>query len=57
MFYVVAIFLVMVTPLAVPVTVTILHAINNWTQNVAAARPTTSSVTAPARRRAAPAAA
>jgi hypothetical protein len=37
MFYLIAIFLVMFSPLAVPVAVSILHGINNWKQNAAQA--------------------
>jgi hypothetical protein len=37
MFYLIAIVLVVASPLVVPVTVSILHAINNWKQNAAGA--------------------
>ena len=37
MFYLIAIVLVIASPLVVPVTVSILHAINNWKQNAAPA--------------------
>jgi hypothetical protein len=37
MFYLIAIFLVIVSPLAVPVAVSIVHAVNNWKQNAAPA--------------------
>jgi len=37
MFFLIAILLVMVAPLVVPVTVTIVHAVNDWRQRAAAA--------------------
>src|SRR5262249_17217483 len=37
MFYLIAIFLVIASPLAVPVAVSIVHAISNWKQNAAPA--------------------
>lgn len=39
LFYLVAIVLVMVSPLIVPVSITILHAVRDFKQRVAAARP------------------
>jgi hypothetical protein len=45
MFYLIAIFLVMASPLAVPVAVSVLHAINNWKQN---ATPALAGVVRPA---------
>jgi hypothetical protein len=53
MFYLIAILLVMVSPLAVPVAASIAHSVNNWRRSVAGARP----VFSPAIRGALPAAA
>jgi hypothetical protein len=39
MFYLIAILLVMVSPLAVPVAVSIAHSVSNWRRSVAGARP------------------
>jgi hypothetical protein len=61
MFYIVAILFTIVSPLVVPVAVTLLHAIKNRRQNVATARLTASSadriVTGPALMQRTPAAA
>jgi hypothetical protein len=48
MFYLIAIFLVMVSPLVVPVTVQILHTINGWKQRAADARPALAGAVRPA---------
>lgn len=51
MLYIVAILFVMASPLAVPATVTIVHAISNWRQATAArvaAQPAARRATAPA---------
>jgi hypothetical protein len=45
MFYLIATFLVIVSPMVVPVTVSIIHAINNWKQ---AAAPALAGVARPA---------
>jgi hypothetical protein len=48
MFYLVAILLVMAFPLAVPMTVSIVHAIINWRESAGAAHPATAGVVRPA---------
>jgi hypothetical protein len=47
-FYLFAIVLVMVSPLIVPVSVTILHAARDWKQRAAAARPAIAGAARPA---------
>jgi hypothetical protein len=48
MFYLITIFLVIVSPLVVPVTVQILHTLNEWKQRATAARPATVGAVRPA---------
>jgi hypothetical protein len=48
MFYLVAILRVMAFPLAVPMTVSIVHAISNWRQSAGAAHPVTAGAVRPA---------
>ncbi len=57
LFYLIAIVLVMASPLVVPVTVTIAHAVSDWRQRARALRPAFKSAFSPAIAGAVPAAA
>ena len=48
LFYLVAIVLVLVSPLIVPISVTILHAVRDFKQRAAAARPAIAGAVRPA---------